>query len=210
MDFLSRIDLETLLKNTLSTIVIILAALFVWVAISRALTLLEKRPRLSKSLLLPVRLVLRYAVVIVAILLIISAYGIPIGNFWTFVSTLLGLIAIGFVAVWSVLSNFSAAFFLLMFQPFRVGDYVRIVGEDVKGVVIDINFMFTTLQSLKGDVYTVPNNLFFQKSMLKPVDKEAQEREDDAPVPDEGKQAREPDHSQQNLEGIHLPSKGPR
>lgn len=209
MEYFSNLDFEAIIKGAISAVLIIGAAFLIWLVVCRALNLLEKRSKLSKTLLLPIRLVLRYGIVVITLLLVISAFGIPIGNFWTFVSTLLGLIAIGFVAVWSMLSNVSATFLLLMFQPFRVGDYVRVVGEETKGVVTDINFIFTTLRTLKGDIYTVPNNMFFQKAVLRPIDREAQEKEPDE---DASKEQAAPDHSQQNLEGIKFPSpsRGPR
>ena len=172
-DFLANIESEAFLKGCVTTVLVLFGAFIVWILLSRGLGYLEKRPRVSRSMLLPIRLVARYGVLLIALLLILSSFGIQIGNFWTFVSTLLGLVAIGFVAVWSVLSNISSTFFLLLVQPFRVGDFVSIVGDDVMGEVIDINFMFTTIRTKDGDVFSVPNNQFFQKTTLRPSNPKA-------------------------------------
>ncbi|MDQ8205537.1 mechanosensitive ion channel domain-containing protein [Pelagicoccus sp. SDUM812003] len=172
-EFLSKIDGQAVLQGAITTVIILVGAMLIWLLISRGLQLLERRPKVSKTLILPIRLALRYALFLMAVLLILTSFGIPIGNFWTFVSTLLGLIAIGFVAVWSVLSNISATFFLLLVQPFRVGNFVKVVGDDIMGEVIDINFMFTTIRSTEGDVFNVPNNQFFQKATLRPADPKA-------------------------------------
>lgn len=103
------------------------------------------------------------------------------GNFWTFISTVLGLVAIGFLAVWSVLSNLSSTVFLLGLKPFKVGDHIAIVGEEVNGEVIDINPMFTTLRQRNGDLFTVPNNQFFQKAIVSPAEStESETDESDA------------------------------
>lgn len=173
MDYWKSVDLETVIRGAASTILIVAGALITWLLLTRLISVLEKRYRVSNAVILPIRLVIRYGLILVVALFCLSAYGIPVGNFWTFVSTIVGLVAIGFVAVWSVLSNFSSTFLLLMLQPFRVGDYVKIVGDDVMGRVVDINVMFTTVRSLKGDVFTVPNNQFFQKATMKPADPEA-------------------------------------
>ncbi len=183
MNFFENTELDAILRHALTTTGILLMAFAIWLLLSRGLNALERRTKISQAVLLPVRLALRYGIMLVAALLLFSTYGIQIGSFWTVVSTVIGLVAIGFVAVWSVLSNLSATFLLLIFQPFRVGDYVAIVGEEVKGRVIDINFMFTTIRSLSGDTFQVPNNQFFQKSSIKPADPEAFEKGPDSSSP---------------------------
>ncbi|MDQ8181040.1 mechanosensitive ion channel family protein [Pelagicoccus sp. SDUM812005] len=194
-----HINWHALTSGTITAVIILVVALLIWSLLSKAIGRAEKK-HVSKQALLPVRLVLRYGVFLAALVLILSAYGIPIGNFWTFISTILGLVAIGFVAVWSVLSNISATFFLLGFKPFKVGDYICLVGDDISGRVIDVNFMFTTLRRDNGDVFRIPNNQFFQKSTKRPGDN----GKSDALKPDSDS-AQTPDHSQQNLEGIDRP-----
>lgn len=196
-------DPKVLTAHAITTVAIVLIAIAFWLVISKSLNVLKKHPRVSSQLVLPIRLALRYLLIIVTIILLLNTYGIPIGNFWTFISTLLGLVAIGFVAVWSVLSNISSTFLILLFQPIRVGDYVQIVGEEVKGTVQDINFMFTTLRTHEGDVYRVPNNQFFQKSILKPAHSDQDKKVADV---DDSEKAKDSaiDHSQQNLEGTPL------
>ena len=59
-----------------------------------------------------------------------------------------GVLAVGFVAAWSVLSNATAALLVLTFRPFRLGDIVELVepgGCAIGGRVIDMNLIFTTL-----------------------------------------------------------------
>jgi small-conductance mechanosensitive channel len=89
---------------------------------------------------------------------------------------MVAMIAIGFVAVWSVLSNILCTLMLLIFRPFRVGDEVEIVDPamtaGLSGVVRNINLMFTTLRtSNDGEVIDtqIPNNLFFQKLVRKKI-----------------------------------------
>jgi small-conductance mechanosensitive channel len=84
---------------------------------------------------------------------------------WGVLSTVLAMVAIGFVAVWSVLSNTLCTLVIMVFRPFAVGDEVEFPQDGVKGRVIDLNVFFTTLDAGDGTVMQVPNNLFFQKVM---------------------------------------------
>ena len=80
-------------------------------------------------------------------------------------STILGLVAIGFVAVWSLISHTSATMLILFLRPFQIGDDIEFPGEPVKGRVVDLNFFFTTLVDHDATLYQIPNNLFFQKTL---------------------------------------------
>ena len=90
---------------------------------------------------------------------------------WTLVTTILATVAIGFFAVWSMLSNATSALLVVAFRPFRVGDEVDLVepsnGSVLSGRVDDMNLMFTTLKENRPEggksVLHIPNNLFFQK-----------------------------------------------
>jgi hypothetical protein len=114
---------------------------------------------------LPVRKILGWGVRVVALILILSVFGFQIGGIWAMLSTIFGLVAIGFVAVWSILSHTSATMLILFLHPFQVGDDVEFPGEPVKGRVMDLNFFFTTIVDHDGMVYQIPNNLFFQKTL---------------------------------------------
>jgi small-conductance mechanosensitive channel len=118
--------------------------------------------RLPRLALTPVRLALRYAILAAAGLLILGRWGFPIDGIIAFVGTILGLVAIGFVAVWSVLSNFLCSVVLVMLKPFNLGDEIELPAGNVKGRVIDLSVAYTTLESAPDETVVVPNNLFFQ------------------------------------------------
>ena len=52
---------------------------------------------------------------------------------------------------------------LAIWRPFRLGDNVELLPENLKGRAIDRNLMFTVLREDSGALLQVPNNLFFQK-----------------------------------------------
>lgn len=118
------------------------------------------------------RRVLSTVIYISALLLFLNRMGISGSVVWT---TLTGFVAVGavaFFAAWSVLSNIFCALLILTTRPFRLYDYIEVLeGGDkpgLRGRVVDINFIFTTLQEshANGDdtVLQVPNSQFFQRS----------------------------------------------
>ncbi len=94
------------------------------------------------------------------------ALGFDLQGLWSTLVPVLSLVAIGFVAMWSILSHMLASILIVIFRPFEVGDRVEIVGDDsVVGEVTDLNPVYTTLRAEDGGTLQVPNNLFFQKAL---------------------------------------------
>jgi small-conductance mechanosensitive channel len=46
-----------------------------------------------------------------------------------------------------------------------MGDRIEIPADELKGRVIDLNLLFTTLREEDGSLLQVPNNFFFQKAI---------------------------------------------
>ena len=111
----------------------------------------------------PIRIVFRYLILAAGALLFLGIWGFPVNAVMAVLGTMLGLVAIGFVAMWSVLSNFLCTFVLIVFRPFAVGDDLEVPADNVKGRVIDLSLVFTTLEVTKGETVLIPNNTFFQK-----------------------------------------------
>lgn len=191
---------QDLLQSSILAAIIVAAAVAIGLMLGRLMNRLQQRHALPKSLVMPLRIFLRYGLVLVAFLLVLTAYRVNIGNFWTLISAILGLIAIGFVAVWSMLSNVSATFLILIFKPFRMGDKIEIVGDGVRGAIDDLNIIYTTLLAEDGSLVRVPNNLFFQKmTRINPADPSPGSVVGTA---ESLAGALQPDHSQANLAGI--------
>ncbi len=96
-------------------------------------------------------------------LVILDMWGIGVAGLWTFLVSAITLIGVGFLATWTMVSNVTASLFLTIWRPFRLGDGVEILPDNVKGRVIDRNLMFTALREEQGTALHVPNNFFFQK-----------------------------------------------
>lgn len=124
---------------------------------------LQHGGRLPESMVNLIRRWVRIALTALVVLSIVALAGWKIDSLWTFLTTLLAMIAIGFVAVWSILSNILATLVILIWRPFNVGEHIEVQPEGTAGQVIDISFMYTILKTESGGRISIPNNLFAQR-----------------------------------------------
>lgn len=86
---------------------------------------------------------LKYAVIIATLLGAIAAVGIPVAKVFVILSA--ATLAIG-LALQGSMANVAAGLLLVLFRPYKIGDYVEVGGEE--GVVDDLNIFTTTLITL--------------------------------------------------------------
>lgn len=157
------------ITRLIETGVILLIALVLFIGTNGRILQFAKWANLPRLAFAPVRLALRYSIWVMAFLLILDRWGFAAGTVLAVLGSVLGLVAIGFVAMWSVLSNFLCTFVLIAFKPFLVGDEIDMPQDQIKGRVIDLSMVFTTLQVAPGETVLVPNNTFFQKPFRRKV-----------------------------------------
>ena len=154
---------QTTLIRLIETLIILAIALTLFFGLRGRILQFAQWAGLPRLAFAPVRLMLRYAILVAAAALILSLWGFQIGTILALLGSLLGLVAIGFVAVWSVLSNFLCTFVLVVFKPFSVGDELELPADNVRGRVTDLSLIFTTLQVSGDETVVIPNNTFFQR-----------------------------------------------
>lgn len=157
-----NLEFEGLIGGAVTTIAVVVAALMANYAATRGLGLMERRGGLSPQISVILRRTARWAIVGVAGLFVLQGFGV-LNNAWAMLTAVLGLVAVGFVAVWSILSNILCALVLLVTRSYRVGDHIALPSENLHGDVVDFNVMFTTLRDEDGDLIQIPNNLFLQR-----------------------------------------------
>ncbi len=153
---------ETLVR-LVQTFAIAAVALMFFFGLKNRLLSFARWANLPTLTFTPVSLTIRYGVLISALLLILACWGFQIGTLAAVMGSILGLIGVGFIAVWSVLSNLLCTFVLIAFKPFSVGDEIEIPIDNVKGKVVDLSLVFTTLRVNEGETVLIPNNIFFQR-----------------------------------------------
>ena len=90
-----------------------------------------------------------YAVLFVSIAMVL---GVPTTSFVTALASC--GVAIG-LAMQGSLSNFAGGIMLLLFKPFKVGDFIESNG--VSGTVTDITVVYTIIHTVDNKVITIPN-----------------------------------------------------
>lgn len=108
---------------------------------------------------------LRIGIALACTLGLAAVWGIQQNDIWTFITGAIAIVAIGFFAVWSILSNIVAGFFIFLSDPFRIDDRIVLVPDEIHGRVTDIKSLFVVLEDDEGNVMHVPNNMFFQKTV---------------------------------------------
>ncbi len=99
---------------------------------------------------------LRYAILVAAVLGVLGIFGIETTSFAAVIGAA-GL-AIG-LAFQGTLSNFAAGVMLLVFRPFKVGDVVTVGGQT--GGVTEIELFTTSLTTPDNRVIILPNSQVF-------------------------------------------------
>jgi small conductance mechanosensitive channel len=104
------------------------------------------------------------------IILLISAAGI-VGVETASFAVVLGSVglAIG-LAMQGTLSNFASGVMLLIFRPFKVGDYVEVAGEG--GVAELVGVFVTHLRSPQNRLIIIPNSTIFNNNLVNYSDAE--------------------------------------
>ena len=125
------------------------------------------------EVLIPLRGVLSWLIMGSAVLMVLERLGVSATVLWTAITGFAAVAAVAFFAAWSVLSNLFCAVLIFTVGPFRLGDRVELLDAadkpGVKGRVVSINMLYTTLEDLaeanNGALLQIPNTLFFQKVM---------------------------------------------
>lgn len=94
-----------------------------------------------------------YMIVVIVVLACLSIFGIETTSFAAILAAA-GL-AIG-LAFQGTLSNLAAGVMLIVFHPFKLGDYINGAGQS--GTVTEIGLFTTTILSVDNRVITVPNS----------------------------------------------------
>lgn len=109
-----------------------------------------------------------YFIYALAILTIVSIWGIKTEQLFLFVTSILTVIGVAFFAQWSILSNITAGIIVFFSSPFRIGDTIKILDKDypIEAKIIDIKSFYTLLKTTEGEQISLPNNLLLQKGIV--------------------------------------------
>lgn len=111
-----------------------------------------QHPRIDTTLGNFFAIVIRYAIVIVVLLIVLQQFGVQT----TSLVAVLGAsaLAIG-LALQGTLTNVASGIMIALIRPYHIGDHVELNGK--KGKVTDVDLFFTTMRDRTGQTILVPN-----------------------------------------------------
>jgi len=155
-------------KTEILLTVILLTVIFAFSSLSkRAIRRFGKTSSIdmnSRKIIFYLSNLLYYILAFVGISLI---WGVNLKDFSVFLSSVLAILGVGFVAQWSILSNLTASVILFFSHPLRLGDRIRVLDKDFDwtGKVEDISGFYLFMRTDDGRRITIPTNLVIQKGI---------------------------------------------
>ena len=152
-------------------LLILLAAWLTQYLLRRVVNRISDRYHLPMELTMPLKGLLRWTLMISAMMLVLERVGVSATVLWTAFTGFATVGAVAFFAAWSVLSNLFCAFLIFTVRPFRLGDTIEVLDlaekPGARGRVVDINLLYTSLEDsdsvTPGTLLQIPNALIFQR-----------------------------------------------
>lgn len=165
------------LEMALAIVLVVALALLARVILRRLLRRLQRKYALPPEVDIGIRRTGSVVISVAALLAILYTIGVTPAVLWTAFTGFAAVGAVAFFAAWSVLSNIFCTFLIVTTRPFRLHDHIELLenGEKpgLKGKVVDINLIYTTLQEAdEGSVLQIPNSLFFQRTTRRRRDRD--------------------------------------
>ncbi len=151
VDYIAQLGTDVGLKIVFGLIV-----LFVGLKVAKVVVNLVAKGKGFQKLEVSVQSFLKSFIKIMLYALVIAStamiWGIPATSFLTIFAS--AGIAVG-MALQGALSNLAGGIMILIFKPFRVGDYIENSG--LAGTVKDITIIYTILVTVDNKIITIPN-----------------------------------------------------
>ena len=147
-----------------------LIAIVIGVIVGRVLASLiskfGKRRELDPSHIHSLKLIVRWLIIIVLVIVVAGIFGIGTQSIWISLAAFIAMMVVSLFAAWSILSNLLAFLIIMVMGPFRIGDKVVVMPENIAGEIIDINLFYHKLKTEEDGVILVPNVTFVTKFVL--------------------------------------------
>lgn len=160
--------LQKYLYQMIATIVALVIFMILRYLVNTIIDNIGKTSEFGESRTQLVKKYIDYFIYMLALLVIISIWGIKPEQIFLFISSVLTVIGVAFFAQWSILSNITAGIILFFSSPFKIGNVIKIMDKDypIEAKIIDIRSFYTLLKTAKGEEITFPNNLLLQKGVV--------------------------------------------
>lgn len=147
--------------NVIFAIVILIVGLILAKLCANLIEKLMRLRHIEETVTRFVRRLVYYVLLIFVLIACLSKLGVQTSSLVAIVGAM--SLAIG-LSLRSSLSNLASGILLIMFRPFKVGDYVEV--QSFSGVIEDIQILFTQLKTTANQQITLPNNIFMSHAVM--------------------------------------------
>lgn len=110
-------------------------------------------------------LLAKYSVFYVALLIALATINVPVSALLVLLGGyVFGIVFLGGIAFKDMLSSGAAGMYLLLNQPYSIGDQVEVGGQ--RGIVQEVDVFVTHVES-EGEEYIVPNRKVFENGIVR-------------------------------------------
>lgn len=118
---------------------------------------------IRKSRYFAIKRLLTMASLLLSLVVLLLIWNVDLKHVWVSATSILALIAVAFVAVWSLVGNILAGVIIYFTSPFKIEDTIEVMPDEIRGTVLAINTFYTVLLTEDRSYINVPNTLLFQK-----------------------------------------------
>ena len=118
------------LYQIIATIVALVIFIILRYLVNTIIDNIGKTSEFAESRTQLVKKYIDYFIYMLALLVIISIWGIKPEQIFLFISSVLTVIGVAFFAQWSILSNITAGIILFFSSPFKIGNVIKIMDKD--------------------------------------------------------------------------------
>jgi len=150
--------------NILLAIIILLIGIWVAGRVSKCITgISKKNPHLDETLFRFLGSIARYVILAFVVIAVLNRFGVQTAS----IVALLGAagLAVG-LALQGTMSNLAAGVMLLIFRPYKVGDFIDAAGQF--GNVTEIDMFTTVLQTFDHKHIIIPNSKIWGEQIINP------------------------------------------
>src|SRR5690554_4554484 len=161
--------MEEYTLHLIESLVVIIAYFILKYVTKKATIRAARKFSKSKTRVKIVKKIIQLILITISLTLLFFIWGVEQSELLLFMSSLLTVLCIAFIAQWSIISNITATLIIYFNHTAKIGDEIEIFDTDhpVKGKISDVGIFFVTVKSKEGASITIPSNLFIQKMITK-------------------------------------------
>lgn len=159
-DFFSQ-HVVPIAKDIIFALIVFVIGMIVIRILNKRLPNMRFFAKLDKSACTFIVSTIKILLYVFLVVIIISILGVPMTSIIAAITS--AFLAVG-LALQGALSNFAGGIMLLIFRPFKVGDFITCTGGT--GTVKEISFIYTSLVTDDNNRITVPNGTLMNDSVV--------------------------------------------